>query len=135
MACSRSAVKTVREALHVISRAGNPVNAGILVDALHVGRSTTTTDDIRAIPRHLLHYAQICDAQAGLDFTTEQMIHTARCERLMPGEGTIDLAGLFSALPVDLPISVEIVNFTREADHTPASWARECLASSRTITR
>jgi len=128
-----TAVKNVREALHIIERAGNPANAGILVDALHVGRSTTTPDDIRAIPRHLLHYAQICDAQAGLNFTTEQMIHTARCERLMPGEGTIDLEGLFSALPVDLPVSVEIVNFTREADHSPAEWASRCLERSRKI--
>ena len=93
--------------------------------------TTTTLDDIRAIPRALLHYAQICDAQAGLNFSTEQLIHTARCERLLPGDGNIDLPGLFEALPADLPISVEVVNLGREA-HTPAQdWAAECLARSR----
>jgi sugar phosphate isomerase/epimerase len=102
-----------------------------LVDALHVGRSHTTLDDIRAIPRELLHYAQICDAEAGTHFTTEQMIHTARCERLLPGDGTIDVQGLFDALPADLPISVEVVNFAREAKATPSEWAAICLAASR----
>ena len=107
---------------------------GILVDALHFGRSTTALDDVRAIPRELLHYAQICDAQAGLQFTTEQMIHTARCERLLPGDGTIDLQGLFAALPSDLPISVEVVNLGREAVTSVQDWAAECLAKSRPFT-
>ena len=128
-----TAVPDARSALRIVSNAGMPANAGILVDALHVGRSHTTLDDIRAIPRALLHYAQICDAQAGTGFSTEQMVHTARCERLLPGEGTIDLQGLLDALPGDLPISVEVVNFAREAQTTPAAWAALCLAASRPL--
>ena len=124
-------VKDAKSALRIVQNAGMPANAGILVDALHFGRSTTTLDDIRAIPRQLLHYAQICDAQAGLNFSTEDMIHTARCERLLPGDGTINIPGLFAALPADLPISVEVVNFPREAHTQPADWAAECLARSR----
>jgi sugar phosphate isomerase/epimerase len=124
-------VKDARQALRIVQNAGMPANAGILVDALHFGRSTTTLADIRAIPRQLLHYAQICDAEAGLNFTTEQMVHTARCERLLPGDGNIDLHGLFAALPPDLPVSVEVVNFGREANTPPAEWAAECLAKSR----
>ena len=126
-----TAVKDAKSALRIVQNAGMPSNAGILVDALHFGRSTTTLDDIRAIPRQLLHYAQICDAEAGTHFTTEQMIHTARCERLMPGEGTIDVKGLFATLPSDLPVSVEVVNFGREARMPPAPWACECLLASR----
>jgi sugar phosphate isomerase/epimerase len=126
-----TAVPDARAALRIITRAGTPANAGILVDALHFGRSHTTLDDIRALPRALLHYAQICDAEAGLHFSTEQMIHTARCERLLPGDGTIDLPGLFNALPADLPISVEVVNLAREAQASPAEWAALCLAASR----
>jgi len=88
-------------------------------------------DDIRAIPRELLHYAQICDAEAGTHFSTKAMIHTARCERLLPGEGTIDVKGLFEALPADLPVSVELVNFERMAQMGQREWARHCLATSR----
>jgi sugar phosphate isomerase/epimerase len=128
-----TAVKDANAALRIVQGAGSPANAGILVDALHVGRSTTTLDDIRALPRDLLHYAQICDAQAGLHFTTEQMVHTARCERLLPGDGTIDVQGLFDALPADLPVSVEVVNFGREANTSVLNWAAECLAKSRPL--
>jgi sugar phosphate isomerase/epimerase len=126
-----TAVKDANAALRIVQGAGSPANAGILVDALHVGRSTTTLADIRALPRELLHYAQICDAQASLHFTTEQMIHTARCERLLPGDGSIDVQGLFDALPADLPVSVEVVNFGREANTSVLDWAAECLAKSR----
>jgi sugar phosphate isomerase/epimerase len=59
------------------------------------------------------------------------MIHTARCERLLPGDGTIDVQGLFNALPADLPVSVEVVNFGREANTSVQDWAAECLAKSR----
>ena len=124
-------VKDAKSALRIVQNAGMPGNAGILVDALHFGRSSTTLDDIRAIPRQLLHYAQICDAEAGLNFSTEQMVHTARCERLLPGDGNIDVPDLFDALPADLPVSVEVVNFGREAHTPPAEWALECLAASR----
>ena len=124
-------VKNAKQALRIVQNAGAPANAGILVDALHFGRSATTLDDIRAIPRQLLHYAQICDAEAGTHFSTEQMIHTARCERLLPGDGSIDLAGLMAALPADLPVSVEVVNFPREAVEPPHQWAATCLAASR----
>ena len=126
-----TAVPDAKSALRIVTHAGTPSNAGILVDALHFGRSTTTLDDIRTIPRQLLHYAQICDAQAGTDFTVEQMIHTARCERLLPGSGTIDLAGLFAALPADLPISVEIVNFAQEKSADAQTWAGICLSAAR----
>ncbi len=126
-----TAVPNVRSALQLIDAAGKPANAGILVDALHYGRSTTTLEDVRSIPRHLLHYAQICDAQAGLNFTTEQMIHTARSERLLAGEGNIDVKGLFAALPQDLPVSVEVVHFERMAQHGQTQWARICLDNAQ----
>lgn len=125
-----TAVQNVQDALSVIAHAGQPANAGILVDALHYGRSTSTLEEVRAIPRHLLHYAQICDAEAGTHFSTEAMIHTARCERLFPGEGNIDLRGLMAALPADLPISVEIVHFEREQRMSPDDWAGLCLEKS-----
>lgn len=126
-----TAVPDARSALRTVQAAGSPANAGILVDALHFGRSHTTLDDIRAIPPGLLHYAQICDAEAGTHFSTEQLIRSAREERLLPGEGNIDLTGLFAALPATLPISVEVVNIPREPGTNAQDWARDCLEASR----
>lgn len=126
-----TAVKDANSALRVMDLAGRPSNAGILVDALHFGRSTTSLQDIAAIPLALLHYAQMCDAQAGLNFTTEELIHTARQERLLPGEGNIDVGGLFAALPQDLPVSVEIVNLERSAPIGDKAWAALCLDATK----
>ena len=132
-----TAVPDARAALSLVNAAGRPANAGILVDALHVSRSTTTLEDLRALPRELLHYAQICDAptssQVGRSFSVEEMIHTARCERLLPGEGGIALRDLFDALPADLPISVEVPNEKRLARIGPHEWARQCLQASRAM--
>ena len=129
-----TAVKTAREALAVVQAAGSPANAGILVDALHFARSATTLADIAALPTSLLHYAQACDAPAapaGHAFTTDELVHTARQARLLPGEGDIDLAALFNTLPAGLPVSVEIPHAVRQAQVTPAEWARQALAAAR----
>jgi sugar phosphate isomerase/epimerase len=128
-----TAVKDAKSAMRVIDLAGRPSNAGVLVDALHFGRSTTTLQDIAAIPRDLLHYAQMCDAQAGLNFTDEQLIHTARQERLLPGEGNIDVKGLFANLPQDLPVSVEIVNLERSKPIGDKAWAALCLEATKKV--
>ena len=126
-------VKDAQAAMRVVRAAGTPQNAGILVDALHFGRSTTSLADIAAIPRELLHYAQMCDAVAGLHFTTEELIHTARQERLLPGEGNIDVTGLFAALPQDLPVSVEIVNLERSKPIGDKAWAELCLNATKKV--
>jgi sugar phosphate isomerase/epimerase len=126
-----TAVKNAPSALRIIRNAGSPDNAGILVDAIHFGRSHTTLEDIEAIPQSMLHYAQICDAVAGTNFTTAEMIHTARVERELPGEGNIDLTGLFKALPSTIPISVEVVNQKKEANFDQLEWANVCLLASK----
>lgn len=129
-----TAVPDARAALRVVEAAGRPAAAGILVDALHVARSTTTLDDVRALPRELLHYAQVCDAPSGQPgLSVAQMIHTARCERQLPGEGVIDLAGLLAALPAELPLSVEVPHPVRVARVGQRAWAESALAASRAL--
>lgn len=128
-----NAVPDARAALRVVQRAGNPPNAGVLVDALHVARSATTLADLAAVPRHQLHYGQICDAPAGGPFTVEELIHTARLERLLPGEGGIDLAGIFGQLPPAMPLSVEIPHHVRMPQLGVREWARQALAASRAV--
>lgn len=126
-------VKNARDAMRVVGLAGTPKNAGILVDALHFGRSETSLADIAAIPHGLLHYAQMCDGQAGLHFTIEELIHTARQERELPGEGTIDLRGLFAALPPDTPVSVEVPNMQRTKVLGDWAWSQLALSASRKV--
>lgn len=126
-------VKDAKSALRVMTLAGQPRNAGILVDALHYGRSTTSLEDIASLPSHLLHYAQMCDAEAGLNFSQEQLIYTARQARLLPGEGSIDLKGLFKALPKDVPVSIEIPNMLRAKAMGDKAWAEKALLATQQI--
>lgn len=127
-----TAVKNATAALRIVTNAGEP-NGRVLVDALHAARSATTLDDIASLPRHLLSYAQLCDAPAGIPKTDEELIHTARCARLLPGDGGTDLRGLVRALPNDLPLSLEIPNDEWLPKLGAEEWSRRALAAARRI--
>lgn len=128
-----TAVPNLGSARRLLEAAGSPANAGILIDALHFARSESTLEEVTALPRSWLHYAQVCDAPAGKMFTDSELIHTARCARLLPGDGGIDLAGLVAALPPDLPISVEVPNDEQAARLGETEWARRALARTRAL--
>lgn len=123
-------VPDVRAALRVLEKA-DQLNSAIIVDALHFARSRSSLDDAASIPRKWMNYLQICDAPPEIPDTIEELNHTARCERLLPGEGGLDLAGLFSRLPRNLPISVEVPNDKRAPLLGPAEWARQALEATK----
>ena len=127
-----TAVKNAKTALRIVTNAGEP-NGRVLVDTLHAARSTTTLDDIAQLPRHLLSYGQLCDAPADIPTTNDELIHTARCARLPPGEGGIDLVGLVRALPDDLPFSLEIPNTEWLLKIGAKEWSRRALAAARQV--
>ena len=127
-----TAVKDAKSALRIVTGADRP-NGRILVDSLHAGRSTTTLADIAAIPRERLSYAQLCDAPGEIPKTHEGLIHTARCARLLPGDGGIDLVGIVRQLPGDLPLSLEIPNDEWLPKLGAEEWGRRALAAAKRI--
>jgi sugar phosphate isomerase/epimerase len=127
-----TAVCDARGALRVVTAADRP-NGGVLVDALHVARSRTTLEDVAALPRARLSYAQICDAPVAIPATVEGLIHDARRERLLPGEGGIDLAGLVARLPDDLPISCEVPNDARRAERGTEAWVKAVFEAAQEV--
>jgi sugar phosphate isomerase/epimerase len=100
-------VKTLEQGARVIARAGRP-NAGVLIDAIHFDRAANAAADIASVPPHVFHYAQLCDAPAQRPTDTETLLYQARAERLMPGDGGLDLKGILRALPPGLPLGLEI---------------------------
>lgn len=128
-----TAVPNLRCAVSVLQAAGRPANAGVLIDALHWARSDSPLPEVQALPREWLHYAQICDAPVGIPPTTAEMIHTARCDRLLPGHGGIALRELFGALPADLPVSVEVPSETNVRALGALEWARRALAAAQAV--
>jgi sugar phosphate isomerase/epimerase len=90
-------------------------NVGVLIDALHFGHLASTLADVRALLREWIHYGQISDGTLPGPGTCEVLIHDARCARLLPGQGDIELPALFARNPDDGPINIEVPNDERSA--------------------
>ena len=85
-------------------------NSGLMIDTLHFSRSQCRLEELAALPPQWFHYMQLSDAAGAIPQTQEGLIHTAREDRLMPGEGDLDLSGIISYLPAGIPIAIEIPN-------------------------
>ncbi|GAB3469357.1 TIM barrel protein [Actinophytocola sediminis] len=118
------------EATHVL-RAADRANGGMLIDLLHFARSHSSVAELAALPREWFHFAHVCDAPAQIPSSVEGLIHTARYERLFPGEGGIDVRGILAALPPDIPYALEIPR----ANLTAQIGERECLRRALAATR
>lgn len=127
-----SRVPDATTALRVVGAADRP-NGGILLDSLHAARSRSTPDDIARIPASRLHYAQICDAPADIPTTVEGLLHTARHERLLPGQGGIDLKSQFNALRKRVPVSIELPNDREKARRGVEAWAKAAIDAARDV--
>ncbi|RWR29288.1 sugar phosphate isomerase/epimerase [Sinirhodobacter populi] len=129
-----TAVPDAAVALRIVEDAAQP-NGGVLVDALHWDRSRTTLEDIAALPRNRLHYVQFCDGTVPYDPSDEGLIRVARGERLMPGEGGIDLIALARVIPEDITISVEIPHRELATKIDALGRAEMAIAATRAILR
>jgi sugar phosphate isomerase/epimerase len=118
------------EATRVLRAADQP-NAGLLIDLLHFARSGSSVDELRQLPREWFHYVHVCDAPAEVPTTTAGLIHTARFERLFPGEGGIDMVGILDALPSGLPYALEIPRAMLVAQVGGKEHARLAITAAR----
>ncbi|WP_243076542.1 TIM barrel protein [Microbacterium sp. SS28] len=118
------------EAARVLRAADQP-NAGMLVDLLHFARSRSSLDDLRELPREWFHYAHVCDAPGEIPSTTSELIHTARFERLFPGDGGLDMHGILAALPPGIPLALEIPRAMLVAQVGAKEHARLAIAAAR----
>ncbi len=114
-------IASLADAVRVVSQAAQ-ANGGILVDALHLDRSGGRAADLRALPPEWLRYVQICDAAAEQPASIADLIHTAREERLFPGDGALDLVSFMRAAPAGIPVAIEVPT---------ATLARRMAASER----
>jgi 4-hydroxyphenylpyruvate dioxygenase len=114
-----------------ILRAAEQPNAGILVDLLHFARSGSSVADLRDLPAEWFHFAHVCDAPPGVPPTNEELIHTARFERLYPGDGGIDVTGILAALPAGIPYALEIPRAQLVAQIGAKEHARQAIVAAR----
>lgn len=133
-----TSVHSMADALAIIAGADDPA-AALLIDPLHLARTGGTPEDVARLPRHLLPYAQLCDAPAagpGKD-DVDAVIREAVDERLQCGEGELPLDSLLRALPAKLPLSIELRSkYLRDTYPDPGDRARiTAQATRRFLTR
>lgn len=89
-------------------RVTETTGAGVLVDALHFDRSCSSLDLLRRTDPARLPFAHLCDAPVRPPYSTDDLLHAARAERLPPGDGQIGLHAWLAALPASCPLSLEV---------------------------
>jgi sugar phosphate isomerase/epimerase len=125
-------VAGIREADRILRGAARD-NLGIAVDALHFDRSGSRLDDLAAIPARCLRYFQICDAPPNRNDDRATLFHIAVKERLLPGDGAIDLIGLLRHLPRGIPVAMEIPMADLSKTVAAGERVRRAVAATRKL--
>ena len=128
-----TAVPDLTAARALLDQAGGPPNGAVLVDAIHFERSETTLDQVAALPPSRVQYMQLSDAPAGIPDHLDEILRQARYERLLPGEGGIDLRGLLKALPSEIPVAVEVWDAVRTPAMGAREWVRRAYDAARRV--
>jgi sugar phosphate isomerase/epimerase len=112
---------TLADAAMIARRSGG---GGVLLDTLHIHRCGASSAELSGLDPALLSYLQVCDAQAG---PPPDPVEEARQARLLPGEGELQLTGMLSALPSQLPVAVEAPGKTTLSPAEYAARARRTV--------
>jgi sugar phosphate isomerase/epimerase len=91
-----------------IVEATKRADVGVLVDTLHFSRSGSALDQLDRIPHARLPFVHVCDAPVQDSYTTEELLHAGRVERLPPGEGAIDIREILSHMPKGILVALEV---------------------------
>ena len=103
-------------------------NVGVLLDSYHWYTSGQRMEDLRQLPLSRIVHVHINDTNQSPEEAHDQ-------ERLLPGEGKIDLAafvGYLSAVGYDGPLSVEVLRRS-PPDEEPAAVARKAAVATRRL--
>lgn len=115
-------VHTLGQAARLIRAVGDP-RLGLLVDALHWHRSGATRAEFESLRLPKPRLIHLCDALLSFDLSSEALKRTAREQRLLPGEGELDLKPLIQLAAPDAVISLEIPNKEHRRLYSPKERA------------
>lgn len=100
-------VATFEAAMRLVQASERP-NASALVDALHFFRNGGRIEDVAGAPEGRVAAIQLCDVRGPAPTGVEAMIAEARSGRFAPGDGSLPLSDLVSAVPAGTAVSVEV---------------------------
>jgi sugar phosphate isomerase/epimerase len=125
-------VKSFADGVRIVNAAGR-ANAGVLIDPIHFDRAGCNASEIASAPPARLRYMQLCDAPAERPQDIPTILYQARAERLMPGDGGLDLRGMLRGIPPDIPLSLEIPMVTLTRTVPAVQRTRQMLAKARRL--
>lgn len=108
----------------------NRSNAGLLVDTLHFSRSGCSLEELKNLPKEWFRVAQLCDAPAQAPATVEGLIHAARNDRKLLGEGGLAVRDIVEAMPATTRYSLEIPNLTLEGVIGAEEFSRRAIRTA-----
>jgi sugar phosphate isomerase/epimerase len=124
-------LRSLRDAVRLVTRANRP-NAGIMVDTLHLIRSGSTVAELAAADPRIIGGAQFSDGP--MTMAPDRQFFEAISERRIPGEGEFPLHDFVRALPVDVPIGIEVpLKSLKDQGVGPMERARLAVEASRRI--
>jgi sugar phosphate isomerase/epimerase len=124
--------KNFAQGVRIVTAAARP-NGGVLIDPIHFDRGGSVASEIPAVPRTRFRYMQLCDAPAERPTDVKGLLYQARAERLMPGDGGLDLKGILRGVPKDLPLSLEIPMEALTKTVPAVARTKEMLAKARRL--
>jgi sugar phosphate isomerase/epimerase len=112
---------------------GAAPTGGVLVDTFHARYGGTTTADLAAAPGDRILAVQVSD---GPTERPRPYAEATRHRRLVPGEGTADLAATVAALRqagCRVPLTVEVFSDQLAVELGPVAFARRVAAAVRPL--
>jgi len=101
-------VDSVGKAKSVVRAAGK-ANGAVVPDPLHFFRAGDSLSDLHSLSDGFINFTQLCDGPARDMPSAEERMTEARTERLLPGQGQLDLRRYLAELDPSLPVSVEVM--------------------------
>ncbi|GAB4521769.1 MAG: TIM barrel protein [Roseibium sp.] len=126
-----TAVPDLATCWQVVRMAGPEI--GILADSLHFDRSGSAHTLLKSLPSDRLPFAHLCDAPVLPSYSTEELISTARGNRLAPGQGDIDLARFLASLPENVPLALEVPTSAGVPDPDPVRYLQRLMDATREL--
>lgn len=126
-----SSVGTLEAAQEIIDVLGKP-NLKLMVDFLHAHRANVTPETLKKIPADRFGFVHLCDGPAWIPpMDHPDMKGVAREKRLYAGEGQIDIAGMWKAMPQVPYVSIELPNLWRIRADGKLGHAKRCLRTAK----
>ena len=121
---------TLEGALDIVTNSGLD-NVGIMIDTLHFHRGRIPLEQLDRIPASWANFAHVCDDKPDVPATIQEARRTMREERLYPGEGAVDIAGILGRLPQSVICAIELPHRRRLRELGPDRFARTCLERTK----